>query len=59
MLKNEMESCVRIGGRGLKNLKYPYLRVEGVKNCQNNAYVINEWPITRMNAKRLVRILRE
>ena len=25
MLKNKMESCVRIGGRGLKNLTYPYM----------------------------------
>ena len=25
MLKNEMESYVRIGGRGLKNLTYPYM----------------------------------
>ena len=34
MLKNEMESYVRIGGRGLKNLKYPYMGVGGLKNCQ-------------------------
>ena len=46
MLKNEMESYVRIGGRGLKNLMYPYMGVErGVKNCQNHPYVINEWPL--------------
>ena len=25
MLKNEMESYVRIWGRGLKNLTYPYM----------------------------------
>ena len=31
MLENEMESYVRIGGRGLKNLMYPYMGVEG---CQ-------------------------
>jgi hypothetical protein len=31
MLKNEMEFCVRIGGRGLKNLTYPYMGVGGVK----------------------------
>ena len=35
MLINEMESYVRIGGRGLKNLTYPYMGVEGVKNCQS------------------------
>ena len=47
MLKNEMESYVKIGGSGLKNLTYPYLVVEeGGKNCQNNPYVINEWPLT-------------
>ena len=46
MLKNEMESYVRIGGRGLKNLTYPYMGVGGgVKNCQNHPYVINEWPL--------------
>ena len=38
-----MESYVRIGGRGLKNLTYPYMGVGEVKNCQNQAYVINEW----------------
>ena len=47
MLKNEMESYVRIGGRGLKNLMYPYMGVGvEVKNYQNNPYVINEWPLT-------------
>ena len=39
-----MESYVRIGGRGLKNLTYAYMGVGGVKNCQNHAYVINECP---------------
>ena len=39
MLKNEMESYVRIGGRGLKNLTYLYMGVAGVKNCQNHPYV--------------------
>ena len=41
-----MESYVRIEGRGLKNLTYPYMGVGGVKNCQNHPYVINEWPLT-------------
>jgi hypothetical protein len=27
MLKNEMESYVRVGGRGLKNLTFPYMEV--------------------------------
>ena len=45
MLKNEMESYVTIGGRGLKYLTYPYMGVEGVKNCQNHPYVINEWSL--------------
>ena len=40
-----MESYVRIGGRGLRNLKYPYMGVGGVKNCQNDPYVMNEWPL--------------
>ena len=33
-----MESYVRIGRRGLKNLTYPYMEVGGVKNCQNHPY---------------------
>ena len=46
MLKNEMEYYVRIRGRGLKNLTYPYMGVGGgVKNCQNHPFVINEWPL--------------
>ena len=45
MLKNEMESYVRIGERSLKNFKYPYMGAEGVKNCQNHPYVINKWPL--------------
>ena len=32
MFKNEMESYIRIGGRGLKNLTYPYMGVGEVKN---------------------------
>ena len=48
MFKNEMRSYVRIGGRGLKNLTYPYMWVGGVKNCQNHPYVINEWPQRRL-----------
>ena len=44
MLKNEMEPYVRIEGRGLKNITYPYMR--GVKNCQNHPYVINEYPLS-------------
>jgi hypothetical protein len=43
MLKNEMESYLRIGGRDLKkNLTYLYMGVGGVKNYQNHPYVINE-----------------
>ena len=45
MLKNKIESYVRIGGRGLKNLTYPYMGVGGIKNFQNHAYVINEWSL--------------
>ena len=42
-----MESYVKIEGRGMKNLMYLYMGVgEGVKNCQNHPYVINEWPLT-------------
>ena len=40
MLKNEMESYVRIGEMGLKYFTYSYLGVgRGVKKCQNNPYV--------------------
>ena len=47
MFKNEMESYVRIGKRGLKNFTYPYMGVgKRVKNCQNHPYVINEWPLS-------------
>ena len=47
MLKNEMESYVTIGGRGLKNLSYDYMGLGGggVKNRQNHPYVINEWSL--------------
>ena len=47
MLKKEMESYLRIWGKGLKNLMYPYMGVgeEAIKNCQNHPYVINEWPL--------------
>ena len=44
-----MESYVRIGGRYLNNLTYAHMSIggggEGVKKCQNHAYVINEWPV--------------
>ena len=40
-----MESYVRIGGRDLENLTYPYMGVWGVKNYQNHPYVINERPL--------------
>jgi hypothetical protein len=46
MLKNEVESYVRIRGKGLKNLTYLYVGVGRVKNCQNHPYIINEWPLT-------------
>ena len=45
MLKKEIESYLRTGGRGLKNLTYAYMGVREVKNCQNHAYVINKWPL--------------
>ena len=45
MLKNQMESYLRIGGgRRLKNLTYAYMGVGGVNHGQNHAYVINECP---------------
>ena len=47
MLKNEMESYVRVGGRGLKNLTYPYMG-EGGKNVQNHPFIINEWPLIEL-----------
>ena len=51
-----MESYVRIGGRGLKNITYPYKGVEGgVKNCQNHTYVINEWPLKTANPSAVLR----
>ena len=49
-----MESYVRIGGRGLKNLTYPYMGVREVKNCQNHPYVINEWPLNTLYLKFLL-----
>ena len=49
MLKNKMESYVRIGGRSLKNFTYPYMGVGGVKNCQNHPYIINECPPPKIN----------
>ena len=49
MFKNEMESYIRIAGRGLKNLTYPYLDGGGgVKNCQNHPYVINEFDLVKL-----------
>ena len=45
MLKNEMGSYVRIGGRALKNPTYPYMGVGEVKNCQNYPYVIDKCPL--------------
>ena len=45
MLTYEMESYVRIGGRGLKNFTYPYMGVGGVNDCQKRPYIINEWPL--------------
>ena len=45
MLRNEMESYVRIEGRHLKNLMYSYM---GVKNW-NHPYVINEWPLIQFS----------
>ena len=47
MLKNEMESYVRIGGRGFEKSYVPLHGGRGgVKNFQNHPYVINEWPLT-------------
>ena len=40
-----MESYVT-GERGLTNFTHAYMGVGGVKNCQNHAYVINEWHLT-------------
>ena len=54
MLKNEIESYVRIGGKGLKNIKVILYggKGGGVKNCQNHPYVINEWPLIHLLDKR-------
>ena len=46
-----MESYARVGGRGLKNLMYAYMGVEGVKNGQNHPYVINEWSLSGPTTK--------
>ena len=41
-----MESYVRIGGKGLKNLTYPYMGVGGGQKLpKNHPYVINLWPL--------------
>ena len=43
MLKNEMESYIRIEGNGFEKSYVPlHGGREGVKNCQNHPYVINE-----------------
>ena len=42
MLKNEMGSCVRIGGEGFEKSYVPLHGGRGVKNCHNHPYVINE-----------------
>ena len=47
MLKNEMESYVRLRGRRLKNVTYLYIGVSRVKNCQNHPFIINKWPLTQ------------
>jgi hypothetical protein len=41
-----MESYVRIGEGVWKILRMLDWELRGVKNCQNHAYVINEWPLT-------------
>ena len=56
MLKNELESYVIIGGRGLKNLTCPYMWVEGVKSCQNHPCVINEWSLSRSNESLRIKV---
>jgi len=38
MLKNEMESYVRIGGRGFQNLTYPYMGVGGQKLANSSLH---------------------
>ena len=54
MLKNEMESHVRLGRRGLKNLTYLYMGAGRVKNGQNQPYVINEWPLIHIDSYTLI-----
>ena len=44
MLKNEMESYVRLGG-GVWKILCTLKWGRGVKACQNHPYVINEWPL--------------
>ena len=46
MLKNEMESYVRLGGKAFEKSYVPLHGGRGgVKNCQNHPCVINEWPL--------------
>jgi hypothetical protein len=42
-----MESYVRIGREAFEKSSIRLNGGRGVKNCQNHAYVINEWPLTR------------
>ena len=46
MLKNEMESYIRIGGERFEKSYVTLHGGEGFKNCQNRPYVINEWLLT-------------
>ena len=48
MLKNEMESYVRIGGEGFGKSYVLLHRGRGIQNCKNHPYVINEWPLRQM-----------
>ena len=43
-----MESYIRIGGEGFEKSYVPLHGVGGIKNCQNHAYVINEWPLGKV-----------
>ena len=50
MLKNEIESYIRIGGRGLKNLTYSsYMGAGGVKICKIIVTQLMNGPLLHAN----------
>ena len=51
MLKNEMESYVRIRGQGFEKSYVPYMGVGGSQKLPKSSLVINEWPLNTIKPK--------